>query len=261
MDKTVSCLLYGGLGNQLFQIFTTIAYALDNNRAFVFKYTANLGARPTYWNSLLLSLQQYLSYNELTNYVQIDEPYLYDINNANIQHILLNGYFQNPAYFDHLKPRIMSMLKLNADPYFPLDHTVSIHFRRGDYKYLQDCHPILPTEYYINALDYINTVDTINSVQYFCEDEDYDDIKIVIEQISVHFPVVKFTRYRANTDWKELLAMTACNHNIIANSSFSWWGAYLNPNPGKIVCYPSTWFGPAIAQNVDTMFPRDWIKI
>jgi hypothetical protein len=58
-----------------------------------------------------------------------------------------------------------------------------------------------------------------------------------------------------------MMAMTGCTHNIIANSSFSWWGAYLNPNLGKIVCYPATWFGPAIQTDVANMFPKDWIKI
>ena len=260
MNKTVSCLLYGGLGNQLFQIFTTIAYALDNNRTFTFKYTTNLGARPTYWNSIFNPLQKYLNYGDFHGYVQIDEPQLGN-NYENIQHILLNGYFQNPAYFNHLKPQIMSIMKLNADPFLPMEGSVSMHFRRGDYKQLQDCHPILSTDYYVNALDYLSTIDRIHCVQYFCEDEDHDDIKIVIEQISAYFPRIKFARYRAYADWKEMLAMTACNHNIIANSSFSWWGAYLNPNPNKIVCYPATWFGPAIVQNVDAMFPRDWIKI
>ena len=61
------------------------------------------------------------------------------------------------------------------------------------------------------------------------------------------------------SDWEEMLAMSLCNHNIIANSTFSWWGAYFNSNEDKIVCYPSVWFGPELKNNntVD-LFPEEW---
>lgn len=257
---SVSCLLYGGLGNQIFQIFTTIAYALDTGRTFTFKYSVNLGKRPTYWDTIFNPLQKYLNYYDIINYSQIDEDHFYIDYNKDI-HVLLNGYFQRPDYFHRWKPQIMAIMQLNPDPYLPMEGSVSMHFRRGDYKQLQDCHPILDTSYYVNALDYILTMDHVHIVQYFCEDEDHNDILLVIRQLATYFPSIVFERYRGKADWNELLAMTGCNHNIIANSSFSWWGAYLNPNPNKIVCYPATWFGPAIQKNVDSMFLKDWIKI
>ena len=56
--------------------------------------------------------------------------------------------------------------------------------------------------------------------------------------------------------------MSLCQHNIVANSSFSWWGAYFNQNPSKIVTYPSKWFGPAHGNNkTDDLFPESWVKI
>ena len=63
-------------------------------------------------------------------------------------------------------------------------------------------------------------------------------------------------------DWQQMLLMSICNDNIIANSTFSWWGSYFNENPDKIVCYPGVWFGPKLTQNntVD-LFPEDWKKI
>ena len=63
-------------------------------------------------------------------------------------------------------------------------------------------------------------------------------------------------------DWQQMLVMSCCHHNIIANSSFSWWGAYLNKNIRKIVCYPSKWFGPK-TQHHDTsdLCPEEWTKI
>ena len=63
-------------------------------------------------------------------------------------------------------------------------------------------------------------------------------------------------------DWEQLIIISLCNHNIIANSSYSWWGAYINDNKEKIVCYPSIWFGPELEKNnTNDLFPNNWIKI
>ena len=58
-----------------------------------------------------------------------------------------------------------------------------------------------------------------------------------------------------------MLLMSLCDHNIIANSSFSWWAAYFNVNPEKIVCYSSQWFGPKCNNSTRDLFPENWIKI
>jgi hypothetical protein len=62
-------------------------------------------------------------------------------------------------------------------------------------------------------------------------------------------------------DYDQLLIMSCCSHNIMANSTFSWWGAYLNENPAKIVCYPSVWFGELYTHNHLGMMPVEWLKI
>jgi hypothetical protein len=58
-----------------------------------------------------------------------------------------------------------------------------------------------------------------------------------------------------------MIIMSNCHSNIIANSSFSWWGAYFNNNENKIVCYPSLWFGEFLKNNMDSMFPEKWVQI
>jgi hypothetical protein len=62
-------------------------------------------------------------------------------------------------------------------------------------------------------------------------------------------------------DWEQMILMSLCQHNIIANSTFSWWGAYFNNNPNKIVCYPETWFGKKARHNIKDLFLSDWKMI
>ena len=100
------------------------------------------------------------------------------------------------------------------------------------------------------------------NILFFCENVDYDDVIIMVNKLSLRFPNYTFTR-ASNTldDWEQLLLMSCCHHNIIANSSFSWWGAYFNSSVDKIVCYPSVWFGPAAKNDTRDLCPDEWIQI
>ena len=137
-----------------------------------------------------------------------------------------------------------------------------MHFRLGDYKKLQDFHPIATHKYYENALNCFKSQfpETNFNILYFCEDEDANEVLTTIQNLEKEFPNYKFKRAN-NTlaDWEQMLYMSLCRHNIIANSSFSWWGAYFNSNKEKVVCYPSVWFG----NNMDTrdLCPDSWIKM
>lgn len=145
---------------------------------------------------------------------------------------------------------------------------ISIHFRIGDYKAVQhrDAHPILGVEYYTKAFQSIlSNIKRENEnicVLYFCEKQDQDHVEQMIDTLMVEVAGggVAFERVNYDIpDWEQMLMMSCCDHHIIANSSFSWWGAYLNPNKDRIVCYPDKWFGPALP-NHDTrdLFPDDW---
>ena len=95
----------------------------------------------------------------------------------------------------------------------------------------------------------------------FCEEQDKDNVNQLIDNLSSkhnhNFVIID----HSIPDWKQLLIMSMCNINVIANSTFSWWGAYFNENDDKKVIYPSVWFGNELKNNTDDLFLPDWIKI
>ena len=102
---------------------------------------------------------------------------------------------------------------------------------------------------------------TINQVLYFCEEADIDDILITITKLNEIYSNINFIRIENLNDYEELLLMSLCKHNIIANSSFSWWAAYFNGWEDKQVYYPLRWFGPAAEHNTKDLCPPNWKRI
>jgi len=288
----ITCQLQGGLGNQLFQIFTAIAYALTYSKPFFFLNNNQLGngengstIRYTYWETFLNGLKPFLkAMNEVPTCMFIKEKnFKFDPIPENFYvgyGTVLVGYYQSPLYFNRFKQTIYKLIKLdvkkllvkekvkniNPDIYnLENNQFISMHFRLGDYKLYPDMHPILKKEYYCQALKYMLNEEHTNKllkVLYFCEDSDLIEVEETIQYLENHFPSFIFIRASPTLgDWEQLVLMSLCKHNIIANSTFSWWGAYLNDNPSKMVCYPDTWFGPSINHDTSTLFPEDWVKI
>lgn len=280
----LTCHLQGGLGNQLFQIFTTIAYALKHKKAFAFSNKYQLDTkRTTYWHSFLAALAKFTKNITVSAafYTTLRETaFVYnELPLRTEENILLQGYFQSYKYFADYKEHIMRFIriteqkkllqqKLNLEQRYNLAyaHTVSLHLRRGDYRQLQECHPLLTEDYYQSALKHILSTATtlpVKTVLMFCEKQDYADAVSLLEKMKtqhaqLNFSIIDFSL----SDWEQLLIMSLCQHNIIANSSYSWWGAYFNERPTKIVCYPATWFGPKL-KHYDTrdLCPINWVKI
>jgi hypothetical protein len=279
----ITCNLMGGLGNQLFQIFTTISYGIDSYNKFIFLNLKTLGGgssteRKTYWESIMSRLK-FCLVDELPNLpIKVIRENNFTFNDLPISdmtgnNIMLFGYFQSYKYFEknyNLISRIIRidnfktelLLKLNYnDDYFK--NTISIHFRIGDYKKIQQYHPVMTKEYYEKCLNYILSIKKdsreIYNILYFCEDDDIEDVQNTIEYLSEKFPLYNFIR-GDNTleDWEQMLLMSCCHHNIIANSSFSWWSAYFNEWSDKIVCYPSVWFGPSAPHDTKDLCPPSW---
>ena len=311
--------IMGGLGNQLFQIFTTISYAIDNKFNFSFTNKKNLyedentTLRYTYWDSFLINLQPYLkSENDINcNLMENDIKYNYHLmenedstynklpslekfnKNSNIT-IILKGYFQSEKYFIHNFNKIIEMLDINNiknelmetilyytknDEFF--NDTISLHFRIGDYvKY--KIFNIISDDYYINSLEMIiNKLNKLNcettndleekykkyKIIYFNETENdnivTNRIQNIIKELNNrnirNFIFIKYSPML--NEWQQLLLMSLCKHNVIANSSYSWWGAYLNNNSDKIVSYPSIYYSKNYNKSTRDLFPDNWIKV
>jgi hypothetical protein len=270
----------GGLGNQLFQVFHLISYCLTNKVPFCFEIQPQERSdRPFYWMNLFQSLKPFLrpTPSQLPIY---KEPAFHFTSIPCFQDIGKDfrffGYFQSHKYFESNFDTIYKLLRIEkqkqdvlekyGNDYY-LNKCISLHFRIGDYKKIQQHHPIIKIEYYKKTLETMVNKTNKNdwNILYFYEQQDIDQVQNNITGLRELFPNMIFIPIDITIpDYEQILCMSLCRHNIIANSSFSWWGAYLNNNENKIVCYPDpeNWFGPAQGNKIMTdMFPKNWNKI
>jgi hypothetical protein len=255
MDNIVTCKLIGygqdnsGLGNQLFCIATTLGLAWDNGVRPVFSMNHR---QAPYSNTIFKKLP-------VTNHIDIQNRYKepsFEYNKIPYSNNLcIEGYWQSEKYFLNHRDRIIELIGVseNGEDYIKkkygdiFDDTISVHIRRGDYKGLQNHHPMSSVDYYQKALSHF--ADKEYKVLVFSDDiewckENFDDGFIFIED---------------NPDYIDMWIMSMCTHNIITNSSFSWWGAWLNTNSNKKVIAPEKWFGSKLSHN-DTkdLYPPTW---
>jgi len=292
--------LVGGLGNQMFILITTIATAIKYNKSYVFNRIgcspSCFNSRSTYWNNLFRNVATIAEYDSRQNVVEIHQPrFEYDpiiLPSSESDMILLKGYRQSYKFFDaefHQIAEIMDIanmreqVKMKVQSIYGIsniDDAISIHFRLGDYVHLQHTHPLMPVQYYENAINMIlakianNTHEVAHRMEhqkqcniiYFFEESDIDMVNIVyINYLIVKFPQIHFIRgsYAEIDDWEQMLAMSLCKHNIIGNSSFSWWSAYISAysSSDNNVCYPHVWFSNELRDRTYDMCPSNWNKI
>lgn len=261
MDN-VTVKLQGGLGNYLFQIAATYAYGIEHNKIPTFnplsairvhkpimEYRANILSR--------INLTENLNYNGYTRYTE--KAFSYDEIPSIDGNVILDGYFQSEKYFSKYEKQIKDLFAPTQEILDEIESkfgnilnqdTCSIHVRRGDYVKLAQHHPPCSNEYYDKAIKEIP-----EGVKFLVFSDD-------TEWCRENFKEDKFIVIDGNNDIVDLYLMVKCKHNIIANSSFSWWGAWLNDNNGKIVVSPVTWFGPAKnGLNTKDVYCEKWVKI
>ena len=290
----------GGLGNQLFQIFMIISLSIDYEIQFFFPDKEQLcSKRHTYWNSFLSRLKIFLQKekfieSQLSKIINEEgfEYKKYDIELIKMENILFYGYFQSYKYFEKNYRKIYDLIDIDKyknelinkiaqvnvlknstelirryNDLTIYDKTISMHFRIGDYKNIQNFHPLMTLKYYSNSLKYLceSGIDLREyKILYFCENNlsDIRDSISIINNLQLEYPYLEFFRQTELEDYEEMILMSLCKHNIIANSTFSWWGAYFNNNEDKIVIYPSVWFGQNLSYlNIKDLHPPSWIKI
>lgn len=251
--------LQGGLGNQLFQWAATKNLSIKHQCDIFFDKTyfqSSSNGLVTRWN---YELDKFSNLNiKEANKINLDIVYDNFIYKDIPNNSYLDGYWQSEKYFIENKDLISNTLKINDSiknniyrKYSILkENTVSLHIRRGDYLNIQDYHPIQTIEYYNNCLEELN--DKNIQIIIFSNDIDWcvDNLKYKNITYAIN-----------NSNIYDLYTMSLCRHNIIANSSFSWWGAWLNNNINKKVFAPKKWFGKSSPLSDSDIVPNDWIKI
>lgn len=177
----------------------------------------------------------------------------------------LVGYFQSEKYFKNIRSVILQDFiftnKLNSNNKSILNkinttNSVALHVRRGDYisnKNANKVHGPKGLDYYAEAVEII--AKKIKHPTFFIISDDPSWCK---DNIKLKHPTVYITENNKGID--DMHLMTHCQHGIIANSSFSWWGAWLNKNPNKMVIAPKKWFNDPSIEAQDVV-PNDWIRV
>lgn len=276
-SDAIKCVLHAGLCNQIFMIFATIAYAIKNKKDFVFYCSEKRTIDEktiVYFDSLLQKIEGKTESIIDTSLIEYKEPeFSYNEIPYYDKSFNLRGYYQSHKYFENYYDEILKLTGI-ADArnsarnefQFLLNEKpcISIHFRMGDYWGLQANHPIMPPSYYNNALRFLEDKIDFNdyTILFFCQSVDNHIVNKYIDAINQQRRYVFHKVSDEIPDWKQLILMSLCDHHIIANSTFSWWGAYMSDKREKIICYPSVWFGPNMKHIVtDDLCPDTWNKI
>jgi len=159
----------------------------------------------------------------------------------------LEGYWQSEKYFFEIKDEIINSFTWPEIKDLDFKNSCSLHVRRGDYLKTQHVHPVQTIDYYNKALDIVQPKGNIFIFS--------DDIEWCKKNLSFD----KMIFMENNSNIYDLRAMSLCSDNIIANSSFSWWGAWLNQNENKKIVCPKNWFSDGT--NDSDIKPTDWIEI
>jgi hypothetical protein len=270
---TCSSIGYNGrLANQIFQFASTIGIARKLGYDPKFPIENFISGDPHDYNGGKLREcfdipDHYFEFRDKItrsiSYVYNEGSFKYDEATREVPDgVDLRGYFQSELYFKDCSDEIRKLLKFRdeynqkASIYIdsiklenPNKELTSVHVRRGDYLQYPDHHPACPLEYYKKAMSHLSgKCDQIFIL--FSDDPEW---------CRENFRGPDFLISNLGDAYSEMCAMTMCHNNIIANSSFSWWGAWLNCG-NNIVIAPNKWFGPMLDKDTSDVYCKDWIK-
>jgi hypothetical protein len=288
---------FGGLGNVLFYYALDKAFRMKGVKSFVFISKTNI-ERKNYnlkkvfpklsrWGNLNTIQKFYyyviqqirnFSYNKykmphkvlfypFKGLIYDQEPVTYIpsiFNNLETNQYFI-GHFQSYKYFEEYREYILQDFQFSTKmlskrtKQVSLDivncNSVSLHVRRGDYLngyYFNTLGKVCGLDYYKRAVEYLK--EKLENPHFFVFS---DDPEYVAENLQIKNAT--YIDFNIGDDsWQDMYLMSQCNHNIIANSTFSWWGAWLNENPQKIVVAPNRWF--ANMENDEIVLP-EWIRL
>ena len=271
---TVSVNIMGGLGNQMFQLATAYAYARKHNGNLkVIRNKRESDGRPLYWNSFLSRFNKYLVDSLPDNLVQWHESGATEycsIPDLNSNGIFLNGYLQSPKYFNNtlIEQEIKELFASKCsvicninEKYLQLlnnrDRVIVVHARRTDYCRNQDIinfHGPLTSEYYKEAIK--RMCQSVKNPLFLLSSDDSNFWIDLLESIP-EFDSGNIYILNNENEINTLTLLRQFNYFIIANSTFSWWAAWL-ANDVKRVIAPSKWFGPTGPQNYKDIYVPSW---
>lgn len=266
--------IIGGLGNQMFQYAFYLSLKAKGLKAKV-----NIDEFKGYrWNFELTHIfpnieinfdtsNEFNAYNnpESKHFLfQEKEDSVYDDTVFSCQDASFSGYWQTEKYFKDIKERIKKVYKFIienkslrdfADNLIKTEKTVAVHIRRGDYLQTPGLYGgICTIDYYKRAMNYLEQ--RIGKPRYVIFS---DDLMWVRDNLRINNAVyVSADMFDAYESWYDMYLMTCCKNNIIANSSFSWWGAWLNSNPNKIVIAPRRWLNNKPCSDI---WCDNWIRV
>ena len=270
--------IMGGLGNQMFQYAIAKSIAVRNKDNFKLDITFYSKQTLRKYELNLLDIDEVLvnkksffskvtsKFRFLTKIYYMERKIAeYDSNVFNKKNVILDGYWQNEKYFKDIRGKILqdftpvSSLSNKANYYLNSiknSNSVSVHVRRADY--IENIntnanHGVCGLSYYKKAFKYLNN--KTDNVTFFIFSDDISWCKKVFR-----FLERKVFVEDTKSTIDDLELMKNCKHNIIANSTFSWWGAWLNQNEQKIVIAPKKWFVKKEWKNKNPAC-ENWIKI
>ncbi len=283
--------LIGGLGNQLFQYALAKKIALSNNEDVLLDITAFEKYKLHKYSLQFFNIDENFAKNEdielffpknknifkriryKIKKIILKPQIIKETNSNNLvfnkisKYSYFDGYWQSEKYFHDIRKELLEDLSitiplkgknLNIANKIKSTNSISLHIRRADYVTnlkTFNIHGICDLEYYQSAINYMKS--KVKNIVIFVFS---DDIKWAKENLKTDLEIVFVDHNNADTNYEDLRLMSLCKHNIIANSSFSWWGAWLNQNPGKIVIAPKKWFATN-KRDYSEIVPKTWIKI